>query len=61
MKRLVWVGFIDDRPDVFQESSGGPFLYAIYLSERAARRDYEDVRGMLLTNEPRKILTNKSG
>ena len=44
--RMGYMGFLDDRPDVQQES--GARTITVYVSKAAAQRAYADVRSVQL-------------
>lgn len=51
---LVWVGYCDDRPHVYDCEEDGRCV-AVYPSRKAAREKYEDVRRAMLTiDEPKR-------
>lgn len=48
-RHVGYVGFLDYQPHVELEAgSGGPRTMTVYLSQRAAKRAYADVRTVLL-------------
>jgi hypothetical protein len=50
----VWVGFLNDRPHVYQD--GGARVFAVYVSKAAAAWAYRDVRKARLVFEaPRRV------